>query len=334
MKRLFLLALPLALALAGCGRGGDAASIRLNYSIFFPPTHIHTILAQQWADEINARTDGRVTIRIFPGGILTKADQCYSGVIDGISDIGMSSFAYTRGRFPLLEGLDLPLGYRDGIAATRVANEMLRKYNPAEVQDTHILFVHAHGPGVLASRRHISSLEDFAGISCRGTGFSAKIVDLLGGNSVGMPQNDTYEALQKGVVQATLCPIETLKGWKQGEVIDFVARTPAIGYTTAMFVTMNLERWNSLPPDIQRIFTEVSEEWIDKHGQAWNDADAAARDMLAEMGKKVEWLSEEETARWRERISPMLNQFAEHAEARGLPGRAFLADMLSAVSMY
>ena len=117
-------------------------------------------------------------------------------------------------------------------------------------------------------------------------------------------------------------------------MIDFVARTPAIGYTTAMFVTMNLERWNSLPPDIQRIFTEVSEEWIDKHGQAWNDADAAARDMLAEMGKKVEWLSEEETARWRERISPMLNQFAEHAEARGLPGRAFLADMLSAVSMY
>lgn len=332
MNRLLPLIPLLALTFAGCGRGSDTAAIRLNYSIFFPPTHVHTVLAQQWADEINARTDGRVTIRIFPGGILTKADQCYSGVIDGISDIGMSSFAYTRGRFPLLEGLDLPLGYRDGVAATRVANAMLRKYDPSEVGNTHILLVHAHGPGILASRRRVASIEDFAGLSCRGTGFSARIVDLLGGNSVGMPQNDTYEALQKGVVQATLCPIETLKGWKQGEVIDFVTESPAIGYTTAMFVTMNLERWNALPPDIQRVFTEVSEEWIDKHGQAWNDADAAAREMLAEMGKPVERLSDAETARWRERISPMLEQFAERAEARGLPGRAFLADLREEVN--
>lgn len=323
-----------ALSLCGCGRGGDAASIRLNYSIFFPPTHIHSILANEWAGEINARTGGRVEIRIFPGGILTKADQCYSGVINGISDIGMSSFAYTRGRFPLLEGLDLPLGYADGVSATRVANELIRKYRPEEIENTHILFVHAHGPGVLASRKRVASLEDFAGLACRGTGFSAKIVDLLGGNSVGMPQNDTYEALQKGVVQATLCPIETLKGWKQGEVIDFVAESAAIGYTTAMFVTMNKERWESLPPDVQKVFTEVSEEWIDKHGRAWNEADDAARTMLAEMGKPVERLSDAETARWRERIAPMLDHYAEHAESRGLPGKAFLADMLDSVARH
>ena len=326
-----LFALSALALLCGCRKADDAA-IRLNYSIFFPPTHVHTILAQQWADEIAARTSGRVKIRIFPGGILTKADQCYSGVIDGISDLGMSSFAYTRGRFPLVEGLDLPLGYRDGVSATRVANELIRKYNPAELQNTHVLLVHAHGPGVLASRRRVASLEDFAGLSCRGTGFSARIVDLLGGNSVGMPQNDTYEALQKGVVQATLCPIETLKGWKQGEVIDFVAESPAIGYTTAMFVTMNLERWNALPPDIQKAFTEVSAEWIDKHGRAWNDADDAARAMLADMGKPVEKLNEAETRRWHERVAPMLEQFAARADARGLPGHAFLSDMLDAVA--
>lgn len=323
----------LAVIAAGCSRSGDG-KIRLNYSIFFPPTHIHSVLAREWADEIASRTGGRVEIRIFPGGILTKADQCYSGVVDGISDIGMSSFAYTRGRFPLLEGLDLPLGYADGVSATRVANELLRKYNPAETGDTHVLLVHAHGPGVLASRRRVASLEDFAGLSCRGTGFSAKIVDLLGGNSVGMPQNDTYEALQKGVVQATLCPIETLKGWKQGEVIDYVAESPAIGYTTAMFVTMNRERWESLPPDVRKVFEDVSEEWIDKHGRAWNEADEAAREMLAGMGKPVESLSEAETARWRERIAPMLDQYAERAEARGLPGKAFLADMLDSVARH
>ena len=334
MKRLLPIIPLIALALSGCGRGGDAASIRLNYSIFFPPTHVHTILAQQWADEINARTDGRVTIRIFPGGILTKADQCYSGVIDGISDIGMSSFAYTRGRFPLIEGLDLPVGYPDGLVATRVANALVNRYHPAEVSDTHLLYVHAHGPGVLASRTPIHSLDDLPGNTIRATGLSAKIVESLGGNAIGMAQSDTYEALQKGVVNATFCPVETLKGWKQGEVIQYVTDTPAIGYTTTMFVTMNLERWESLPEDIQRIFTEVSAEWIDKHGVAWNEADAAGRAMLEELGKDTFVLPEEETARWREKISPVLDQFADKAEAKGLPGRRFLADLLAEVKKH
>lgn len=315
----------------GCTKQGNDKVIRLNYSIFFPPTHVHTKLAQDWAEEISKRSNGRVEIRIFPGGILTKADQCYSGVIDGISDIGMSSFAYTRGRFPLLEGLDLPLGYYDGVSATRVANEMLKKYQPKELKSTHMLFVHAHGPGILASRKPIRTLKDTEGLSCRGTGFSAKIVDLLGGNSIGMPQNDTYEALQKGVVEATLCPIETLKGWKQGEVINYVTATPAIGYTTAMFVTMNRQKWNSLPPEIKKIFEEVSNEWIDKHGKAWNDADNEAREMLAEMGKEIIELPEEETKKWQEKIRPILDIYAKAAEAKGLPGDAFLADMLNAV---
>lgn len=332
LKKSFAAGIALAVIFCcGCAKDSEEKIIRLNYSIFFPPTHIHTKLAQDWADEIAKRSSGRVQIRLFSGGILTKADQCYSGVVDGISDIGMSSFAYTRGRFPLLEGLDLPLGYYDGISATRVANEMLAKYQPKELKSTHILFLHAHGPGVLASRKPVRSLKDAEGLSCRGTGFSAKIVDLLGGNSIGMPQNDTYEALQKGVVEATLCPIETLKGWKQGEVINYVTKTPAIGYTTAMFVTMNLERWNSLPPEIKKIFEEVSEEWIDKHGKAWNDADNDAVKMIEEMGKETIVLTEEETQKWQEKVRPILDLYADNAEARGLPGKAFLSDMLNSV---
>ena len=329
-----LLALVCALLATSCSRTGGPRTIKLNYSVFFPPTHVQTLAAQSWADEIEKRTDGRVQIRIFPGGVLTKADQCYAGVVDGISDLGMSCFAYTRGRFPLIEGLDLPVGYPDGLVATRVANAMINRFHPAEVSDTHLLYVHAHGPGVLASRTPIHSLADLPGNTIRATGLSAKIVESLGGNAIGMAQSDTYEALQKGVVNATFCPVETLKGWKQGEVIQYVTDTPAIGYTTTMFVTMNLERWNSLPEDIQRIMTEVSAEWVDKHGVAWNEADAAGRAMLEELGKDTFVLPEEETARWREKISPVLDQFADKAEAKGLPGRRFLDDLLAEVKKH
>lgn len=331
-----------ALLLAACSRPGQQV-IKLNYSIFFPPTHVETIAAQAWADEIQKRTDGRVQIRIFPGSVLTKADQNYSGVVDGISDLGMSCFAYSAGRFPLLEGLDLPVGYPDGASATRIATKLIEKYRSytnaageevelAEIANTHMLYVHAHGPGVLASRKPIRSLEDLQGCKIRATGLSTKIVKALGGNPIGMPQNDTYEALQKGVVDATFCPVETLYGWKQGEVIHSVTDTPAIGYTTSMFVTMNLERWNALPDDIKQVFNEVTADMLDRHGQGWNDADRTSRKWLETHGKENVQLSEEETKRWQELVRPVLDAYAEAAEAKGLPGRAFLADLLAAVA--
>jgi len=116
---------------SGCRQSGqEEQAVELSYSVFFPPTHIQCKTAEAWADEIEKRTDGKVKITVYSAGTLTKAPQCYEGVVTGVSDIGMSCFAYTRGRFPLLEGLDLPLGYPNGLVATRVATEMVRKYQP------------------------------------------------------------------------------------------------------------------------------------------------------------------------------------------------------------
>ncbi len=337
-----LIAFPTAVGLlacvGGCSRqdaavdgaaGSKAAPIRLTYSVFFPPTHIHAKLAAEWASEVENRSGGKVVVELFPAGSLTKPDQCYQGVLDGISDIGMSCFAYTRGRFPLLEGLDLPLGYPDGVTATRVANEMIAKYRPMlrEIADTQVLYVHAHGPGILASKRPVRNLGDVVGLKVRATGLSAKVVESLGGTPVAMSQGETYDALQKGVVDATLCPIETLKGWKQGEVVACITDATAIGYTTAMFVTMNKGRWNSLPESVRAVIDEVSAEWIIRHGEAWNAADEEGRGFAAELGRGFITLPEEEQAVWVSRVSAVLEEYVVRSTQAGLPGEAFLADL-------
>jgi TRAP-type C4-dicarboxylate transport system substrate-binding protein len=305
--------------------------MEFSYSVFFPPTHIQCQTAQSWADEITKRTSGKVKITIYPGGTLTKAPQCYEGVVNGVSDIGMSCFAYTRGRFPLLEGLDLPLGYPNGLVATRVATEMVQKYMPAEVSDVHVLYVHAHGPGILASRKPIRSLEDLAGKSVRATGLSSKIVKALGGSPVATDQSETYEALQRGTVEATLCPIETLKGWKQGEVINSVTETSAIGYTTSMFVVMNKKAWGRLSPDLQKVFTEVSAEWVDKHGKAWDQADQDGRAFIKQLNRTVIDLPDQEQQRWKDKVRPILDDYVTAAKAKSLPGDKFLADLKVAI---
>ena len=312
---------------SGQDRAAEVKPVELSYSIFFPATHLQAQTAEAWAKEIEARSGGRIEITMYPGGTLTKAPQVYEGVVNGISDIGMSVFAYTRGRFPLLEGLDLPLGYPDGVTATRIANEMMRKYDPEELEDVHVLYLHAHGPGILASKKAVRTVDEVAGMKVRGTGLSAKIVSALGAVPVSMSQGETYDALQKGVVDATFCPIETLKGWKQGEVIDYVVDTTAIGYTTAMFVVMNKAKWDALPQDLQTVMTEVSEEWILRQGQAWDQSDAEGEEFVRSLGKTFIELSPGQEQAFVQAVRPVLAEYVSAAEAKGLPGKDFLEDI-------
>lgn len=311
---------------------GDSSSrIRLTYSVFFPSTHVHTKLAREWAAKVEEATGGRVVIDVYPGGILSGASENYECVVKGVSDLGMSCFSYSRGMFPLIEGLDLPLGYRSGRHATRIANQYFRHFMPAELGETEIMYLHAHGPGVLATRRNVNTFSDFAGLSVRGTGISALIIKALGGNPIGMGQPDTYEALRKGVVEGTLCPIETLKGWRQGEVISQVVRIPSAGYTTAMFVAMNRDTWRRLPPDIQEIIRQINDQWIPKHGAAWDEADQAGEEFVLSLGKSLHRFSPAEDQLAAARLEPLLQNWADSLEKRGLPGNAALAFLRQAI---
>lgn len=286
-----------------------AKPTKLTFSIFFPPTHGQTKAAMDWAKEIEKLTDNKVQITVFPGGTLTKAPQCYDGVVKGISDLGFSLFAYTRGRFPVMEAVDLPMGYPDGKIASRVAQEFAKTFNPKELSDAKVLYLHAHGPGLLHTKKPVKKLEDLKGMKIRATGLSAKIVEALGGVPVAMPQPDTYEALKKGVVEGTFGPMEVLKGWKQAEVIKYTTECYSVGYTTTFFVVMNLDKWNALPADIKKVFDEVSDKYTDIHGNVWDSTDQEGRKYTLSLGNEIIPMSDEESARWRKAVEPVINDY-------------------------
>jgi TRAP-type C4-dicarboxylate transport system substrate-binding protein len=175
-------------------------------------------------------------------------------------------------------------------------------------------------------------MEDLQGMKIRGTGLSSKILQNLGASPVGMPQPETYEALQKGVAEGTLCPIETLKGWKQGEVISSVTDSSAIGYTTSMFVTMNKAVWEKLPKDVQDVITEVSKEWVDKHGAAWDKADEEGLAFVKELKREIIHLDDAQTARWKAKIQPVIDEYVKSAAEKKLPGKELLKDLQDGVA--
>ena len=187
------------------------------------------MVAKEWAQEIEKRTNGKVIITVFPGGTLIPPDKCFDGVVKGIADIGMAVPAFTRGRFPLTEVLDLPLGYKSAMAATKLTNHYFNKFKPKEFDEVQVMYSFAHGPAVLHSKKAVNKLEDFKGLKIRCTGLAAKIVAAIGGAPVAMPVSDTYDALSRGIVDASIASMEAVEGWRWGEVVKFIVESPASG---------------------------------------------------------------------------------------------------------
>lgn len=313
------------------GEAGEKASppdvIELRLAHFWPAAHaVETVLVPGWAKAIEEATDGQVIITSYPGETLLKAAEIYDGVVNGIAEIGISCFAYTRGRFPLSEVFELPgITYNNSKVSSMVAWEGIKELDPEEIKDTKLMMLFTTGVGNLMTKSPVQKLEDLQGMEIRATGLSAKTLEVLGALPVAMPQSDTYEALSKGVCKGNLAPNETLEGWRHAEVTDYLTITPFL-YNTLFFATINLDTWNSLPPDIQSVIEEVTEKYYEEVAIGLWDTinDSGFKFAVEETGMEVINLSDEETARWMEKIQPIHDDFLTDMEGKGLPGEEAL----------
>ncbi len=323
MKKITSLAFLIIFFSAAFAFNATAKTTQLTYANFFPPTHIQSQLAESWCKEVEKRTNGEVVIKYFPAGTLTKAPQTYDGVVQGIADIGMTVLAYSRGRFTVASAIDLPLGYKSGVQATAVANAVLNKFQPKEFNDSKIMFLHGHGPGLIHTRdKAVSSMADLKGLKLRGTGTSGLVAASLGASPVGKSMRECYQMLQKGVVDGSLHPVEANKGWKLGEVVHYLTENYSTAYTTTFAVFMNKGKWNKLSPATQKAIKDINAEWSVKHGEAWDAADKAGLAFFISKGGKVVSLSDAESKKWEAAVAPVIDGYIKKATAKGVDGKA------------
>jgi len=313
----------------------QAATYNFSYSTFFPPTHIQTKVPEAWIKEIEERSNGQIKIQMFTGGSLTPAPQIYDGVVKGISDFGLSVFAYSPGRFPVVSAVDNPLGFTNAFVATRVINELNEKFKPKELSDVHVCYLYAHGPGLLHTvNKPVKKLEEVKGLKIRATGTSQLIVRALGAAPVSMSQGETYDALKKNIADGTLVPIEALEGFKQGEVLKYTTLTYSCAYSQGFFVAMNLKKWESLPPDLQKIITEVSKKYEDITAKAWGDSDESGWKFSEKLGHEFIKLSDEESAKFKGAVKPVFDEYVRLAKEKGVDGEAVFKAAQEMVEKY
>jgi TRAP-type transport system periplasmic protein len=323
------------LLFATCGPVSAQAQkvLKLRYSSFFPPSHKISKLAEEWCKEVEKRTNGRIKVSYFPGGVLTPPMQTYDSVVKGIADIGQNLMAYSPGRFPLTEVLYLPLGFTSGYQATKLANAYYKKFQPKEFGDTRIMYVHGSPPAVFHTKKVISKTEDMKGLRIKTNAENAEIPYVVGAVPVTMPISEAYDAISKGMADGILLPVETLKGWRFADVLKASLLNYAFSYTTAMYVTMNKDKWEAISKEDQKIIEQINEEFIEKQARLWNEVDKDGMEYAKSKGMKMISVSKEEQAKWAAKTRPILDKYVKDRKAQGLPGEEalkFCLDFLKA----
>ena len=205
--------------------------------------------------------------------------------------------------------------------ATKVVNAVYEKFKPKELSDTQVMYLHAHGPGLIHTKgKAVRKIEDMKGLKFRGHGTSALVVKALGGTPVPKPMPETYQMLQKGVVDGAVYPFEANKGWKLGEVTNYCTADFTAAYTTSFFVVMNKDKWNSLSTDHQKIIAQINKEWADKHGEAWDTSDAQGIVFFLNQGSEIIGLDTKEGERWKKAVEPIIANYATDMNKKGFNG--------------
>ncbi len=295
--------------------------ITLKVANWFPVAHKQTPLLDAWGKDLEKRTNGKVKVNYYPAGTLVPAPQTYDAVTKGISDVGNHVLGYTVGRFPLTEVLDLPHGYPNNTVPTKLANAFYAKFKPKEFNDVKVLWFHAQAPGLVHTKsKPINKLEDLKGMKMRTYGSNAKLMGLLGGAPVAMPMTDVYDSLSRGVADGLMAAYEALEGFRIGEHIKYSTENYATSYTAVFVMVMNKDKWNSLPPDIQKIVDQMSVEYQDKYAAMWDDIEKHGKEYMIKRGGKIISLSKAEEARWVEKADPIFAEYVKKAKDKNLPG--------------
>ena len=89
-------------------------------------------------------------------------------------------------------------------------------------------------------------------------GYTSFMVEALGGTPVTMAPPEAYQAAERGVVDTIMFNWDGTIVFKYFEVTKYRTVTPISLYSDPLACSMNLNTWNKLPPEVQKIFDELS----------------------------------------------------------------------------
>jgi TRAP-type C4-dicarboxylate transport system substrate-binding protein len=304
---LVLVALPV---LAACPAPKEIKPVILKLATPLPPGTIPGNLAEEWAERFNEAAEGRYIMEVHP--MLLGIPEMLPSVRGGSVEMGSGSFGEWGTLDARLSAPSVPF-----LTDTFDANHACwlcvgeQVFGPVleEKFNVKLLACEDYGFKDVYGMKPIKTMEDWEGkLVATQDPVDTKYVKALGGTPCDIPWTDELMSLEKGVVDLGVSTCwAALVDIKFYEVIKYATAASIKGTSGGYFI--NLDVFNAMPKDIQKLIVDEAKRFERELYEAQKASDAKAIDELQRQGVEVYFLPDTERARWREASSSVADDY-------------------------
>ncbi|TNE39102.1 MAG: TRAP transporter substrate-binding protein [Alphaproteobacteria bacterium] len=311
----------------------DASARTLKWTSFSSAKHpSHAAANIPFQKEVEEKSGGSLKVDFFLNGSLGKAADQLQIIESGVADIGVIIPNYTKGRFPLAELAELPFAFDSAEEATAAFQGILKDYIEKEFTSVKLLSLGVTAPlQVMTTKQPIKKVEDLDGLRLRGSD-GARVLEKFGASIVLISSADTYLALDRSTLDGTTVPLGSMFNYKLEEVIKYANMLNL--YEVALPLVMNLDTWNGLSPEEQKIVSAAAQNFAHNTALSQDNSTNEGRAKATKAGVEIIDMTAETRKKLQEAAKPFWDQTIAGLNEKGLPGDQILKQLIAARDAY
>lgn len=320
-----------AVLATGSAVSAMAQTHTLKLSTFSPPTAASSLLFKEYAEQLKARSGGRLNLEIFYSASMGPMPRQYDLARTGVADIAWMQHGATPGRFPLTEFAHLPFTLPDSEVGARVMMDLLPEFLTDEHKGVKVLqLAVVQSSEIYTTTTPVREIAQLKGMRLRaGTVSVAEMLKELGASPIGVPPNMMAESLQKGTLDGIVTSSTGIFSFKLGNLLKY--RTVAFDAVLTFGLVMNPQSYDRLPGDLKALIDEIGSKdgAVDAARKVWN-VEKQFEKYVVDSGIERVTLSPAAKGAVLRVAEKLTERRIAELEAKGLPGRA-LADRMTAL---
>jgi tripartite ATP-independent transporter DctP family solute receptor len=193
-------------ALAVLARPVAAQSMTLKAADVHPPGYPNVVAIEHMGQKLEAATNGRIKLKMFPGGVLGGEKEMIEQTQVGAIDILRTSLGPIGPVVPDVNVFNMPFVFRDeahmrAVIDGPIGDEMLAKITASPAKLVALGWMDG-GSRSLYTKKPVRSPADLKGQKIRmmGNPLFVDTMNAMGGNGISMGYGEVFSALQTGVV--------------------------------------------------------------------------------------------------------------------------------------
>lgn len=238
------------------------AQTKLTFTAYVPATYSVTACDAVFMDEVAKRTNGAVVFETFYASTLLNAPDTYPGIGRGAADLGNGAPAgYNRADYPLTNLL--PFTTDDPVAATYAFHDMIKESEALnkeyERQNLKLLYGVVTSEYAVWTMAPVRTTADLKGKRVRALLATGDALAKMGATVVAMTFPDAVDAMTRGGLDGFgNLPFDLAVSSGMNKVGKY-AVDMGFGIFSAQTTAMNLDKWNSLTPEVRAVMQEVAD---------------------------------------------------------------------------